>query len=128
MLQLTISSVRRRLVDDQISIAMHARVLPPHPVPYSRPASSDQDDHAATATVEASSDGHKGIKHPSGDVSKCPPTAAAGPPGAAAFLLPSSWQAHVGLAVGAAFFVVIGIVLGRWLATRSGYVILSDPV
>lgn len=78
--------------------------------------------------MEASSGGQKGVKHPFGHDSKCPPPAAAGPPGAAAFLPPSSWQARVGLAVGAAFFVAVGIVFGRWSATRAGYVNLSDPL
>lgn len=39
-----------------------------------------------------------------------------------------SWQDKIGLGVGALFFTVVGIVVGRWSATRAGYHSLSDPV
>ncbi|CAM9136658.1 unnamed protein product [Ectocarpus sp. 13 AM-2016] len=38
-----------------------------------------------------------------------------------------SWQDKIGLGVGALFFTVVGIVVGRWSATRAGYLALSDP-
>eukprot|EP00752_Nemacystus_decipiens_P011297 g10039.t1 len=33
----------------------------------------------------------------------------------------ASWQDKIGLAVGALFFTVVGIVFGRWSTTRAGY-------
>lgn len=38
------------------------------------------------------------------------------------------WDFGVGLVIGAMFFVVAGVVIGRWSATRAGYVNLSEPV
>ncbi|CAM9381692.1 unnamed protein product [Ascophyllum nodosum] len=38
------------------------------------------------------------------------------------------WESTVYMMVGALFFVVSGVVIGRWSATRSGYVNLSEAV
>lgn len=98
-----------------------------------------QDDEEATDAVEASSTGRqKGVKHPSGDITKCPDTPATstgtgassspleGKPGSG--FPPASWERNVGLVIGSVFFIVVGVVIGRWSATRSGYYNLSDPV
>lgn len=53
--------------------------------------------------------------HPTG------PTDGSAPPALA------SWQNKIGLVVGALFFTVVGVVVGRWSATRAGYYSLTDP-
>lgn len=37
------------------------------------------------------------------------------------------WDFGVVLVIGAVFFVVTGVVIGRWSATRAGYMNLSEP-
>ncbi|CAM9850452.1 unnamed protein product [Scytosiphon promiscuus] len=39
----------------------------------------------------------------------------------------ASWQNTIGFVVGALFFTVVGVVVGRWSATRAGYYSLTDP-
>lgn len=93
-----------------------------------------KDDAAAAVAVSTSTENHKEAKKPSGDDSpECPPPTQASPPSvethAGTTSLPSqSWQANMGLVVGAVFFMVVGIVVGRWSATRSGYYNLSEAV
>lgn len=95
-----------------------------------------QADADATATVAVSTTNQqKGVKHPSGDdTSECPPSTHASSstvetyPGNASLLPSKSWQANIGLVVGGLFFTVVGVVLGRWSATRAGYYNLSEAV
>lgn len=49
--------------------------------------------------------------------------------GPSTFVLPvlTSWRDKIGIAVGALFFTVVGVVGGRWSATRSGYLSLPGP-
>lgn len=77
----------------------------------------------------------KGSTHkPVGSPPLCPPATASLPPahspGPADGSPPpalASWQDTIGLVVGALFFTVVGVVVGRWSATRSGYYNLNDP-
>lgn len=94
-----------------------------------------QIDADETKAMEASSSDEKGSKHTSKSSPLCPPptkplpsvttdsTSESGP-GTPSTVVPpalASWHNKIGLAVGALFFVVVGIVLGRWSSTRAGY-------
>ena len=90
-----------------------------------------------TKAMEASSYSEKGSKHTSDTSSPlCPPPTKPLPsvttdsdhpasgPGSPSTVVPpalASWHNKIGLAVGALFFIVVGIVVGRWSATRPGY-------
>ncbi|CAM9357293.1 unnamed protein product [Hapterophycus canaliculatus] len=89
-----------------------------------------------TKAIEASYDGgkSKASNRKSEGSPLCPPATTTLPP--ARSTRPTddspppalvSWENTIGLVVGALFFSVVGVVVGRWSATRTGYYSLSDP-
>lgn len=104
------------------------------------PHTRRQVDANETKAMETSSYDGKGSKQTQTSSSLCPPPTKSLPstttdsdhstPGTGSGSEPSStvvpsvltsWQDKIGLAVGALFFAVVGIVVGRWSATRAGY-------
>lgn len=89
------------------------------------PASRHQADSNASQAFQASTYHGMGGALPSQDKTECNPAVG----GATGGLKPKApWDFGVGLVIGAMFFVVAGVVIGRWSATRAGYVNLSEPV